>query len=157
MVDPTRIVVPPEDLRILIGTTAQLSCLAEYDKSFSNDFELLWEKDDMEISLNYTENSRYFFFFPPGSLQTLSNSETAFYPQFLSVSLTHLFISRYFVEDGVLQIINVSHRDQGVYRCVARTPVDRDMAPALLLVLGERTCSPYFCIESKDERTMVLH
>lgn len=58
MEDPTRIAVTPEDQRILIGATAQLSCLAEYDKSFSNDFELLWEKDDMEIGLNYTENSR---------------------------------------------------------------------------------------------------
>uniref|UniRef100_A0A8C4ID35 Neural cell adhesion molecule L1-like protein n=1 Tax=Dicentrarchus labrax TaxID=13489 RepID=A0A8C4ID35_DICLA len=55
--DPTRIVVPPEHLQILIGTTAQLSCLAEYDESFKNDIELLWEKDDMEIALNYTENS----------------------------------------------------------------------------------------------------
>lgn len=65
--DPTRIAVPPEDLQILIGTTAQLSCLAEYDKSFTNDFELLWEKDDVEIGLNYTENSRYtgFFFSQP--------------------------------------------------------------------------------------------
>ena len=58
MKDPTRIVVPPEDLRILIGTTAQMSCLVAYDKSFSNDFELLWEKDDMEISVNDTDNSR---------------------------------------------------------------------------------------------------
>ncbi|KAM9410196.1 neural cell adhesion molecule L1-like protein isoform 2-T2 [Pholidichthys leucotaenia] len=97
--DPTRIVVAPEDQQILIGTTAQLSCLAEYDKSFSNDFELLWEKDDMEIALNYTENSRYF------------------------------------LEDATLHIINVSHRDQGVYKCVARTPVDRDVASALLMVL----------------------
>ncbi|KAG7242999.1 hypothetical protein INR49_016765 [Caranx melampygus] len=97
--DPTRIAVAPEDQRILIGTTAQLSCLAEYDKSFSNDFELLWEKDDVEIALNYTENSRYL------------------------------------LEDGILQIINVSHRDQGVYTCVARTPVDQDMASALLMVL----------------------
>uniref|UniRef100_UPI003AAB0F25 neural cell adhesion molecule L1-like protein n=1 Tax=Centroberyx gerrardi TaxID=166262 RepID=UPI003AAB0F25 len=97
--DPTRIVVAPEDLQILIGTTAQLSCLAEYDKSFSNDFELLWEKDDMEIALNYTDNSRYL------------------------------------VEDGILQIINVSHGDQGVYTCVARTPVDQDTASALLMVL----------------------
>uniref|UniRef100_A0A4W6FWP2 protein-tyrosine-phosphatase n=1 Tax=Lates calcarifer TaxID=8187 RepID=A0A4W6FWP2_LATCA len=102
--DPTRIVVAPEDQQILIGTTAQLSCLAEYDKSFSNDFELLWEKDDMEIALNYTENSRYL------------------------------------VEDGILQIINVSHGDQGVYTCVARTPVDRDMASALLLVLVMLLC-----------------
>lgn len=56
--DPTRIVEPPEDLRILKGTTAQFSCLAEYDKSFSSDFEILWEKDDKEIAVNYTENSR---------------------------------------------------------------------------------------------------
>ncbi|XP_032369390.1 neural cell adhesion molecule L1-like protein isoform X4 [Etheostoma spectabile] len=97
--DPTRIVVAQEDLQILIGTTARLSCLAEYDKSFSNDFELLWEKDDMKIALNNTENSRYF------------------------------------VEEGILQIINVSHRDQGVYTCVAQTPVDRDTASALLMVL----------------------
>ncbi|XP_055364941.1 neural cell adhesion molecule L1-like protein isoform X2 [Betta splendens] len=97
--DPTRIAVVPEDQQILIGTTAQLSCLAEYDKSFSDDFELLWEKDDMEIALNYTENSRYF------------------------------------AEDGILQIFNVSHADQGVYTCVVRTPVDHDAASALLIVL----------------------
>lgn len=58
MEDPTRIVVASEDMQILIGTTAQLSCLAEYDKSFSNDFELLWGKDDEEIAFNDTENSR---------------------------------------------------------------------------------------------------
>ncbi|XP_075869500.1 neural cell adhesion molecule L1-like protein isoform X2 [Nelusetta ayraudi] len=97
--DPTRIVVPPEDLHILIGTTAQLSCTAEYDASFSDDFELLWEKDGAEISLNDTEASRYF------------------------------------VENGVLQIVNVSHSDRGVYTCVARTPVDGDEASAALLVL----------------------
>uniref|UniRef100_A0AAQ5XFJ8 Neural cell adhesion molecule L1 n=1 Tax=Amphiprion ocellaris TaxID=80972 RepID=A0AAQ5XFJ8_AMPOC len=104
--DPTRIVVAPEDRQILIGTMAQLSCLAEYDKSFSNDFELLWEKDDMEITLNYTENSRYL------------------------------------VEDGTLHIVNVSHRDQGVYTCVAKTPVDHDTASALIMVLGESTYEP---------------
>lgn len=49
----------PEDQQILIGNTAQLSCQAEYDKSFSDDFELLWEKDDVEIALNYTEDSRW--------------------------------------------------------------------------------------------------
>ncbi|XP_056129543.1 neural cell adhesion molecule L1-like protein [Lampris incognitus] len=97
--DPTRIAVAPEDLQILIGTTAQLSCLAEYDKSFNNDFELLWEKDDMEIALNHTDNSRYF------------------------------------VEEGILQIMNVSHEDQGIYTCMARTPVDQDTASALLMVL----------------------
>ncbi|XP_015226468.1 PREDICTED: neural cell adhesion molecule L1-like protein isoform X1 [Cyprinodon variegatus] len=98
--DPTRIVLAPEDLQILKGTTARLSCLAEYDKSFSNDFELLWEKDNTEIALNYTEDS-----------------------------------SRYILEDSNLHIVNVSHSDQGVYRCVAKTPLDRDTASASLKVL----------------------
>lgn len=52
---------------------------------------------------------------------------------------SHPSINRYFVENGVLQIINVSHSDQGAYVCVARTPVDRDTALAELLVLGELT------------------
>uniref|UniRef100_A0A8C7S6T2 Cell adhesion molecule L1-like b n=1 Tax=Oncorhynchus mykiss TaxID=8022 RepID=A0A8C7S6T2_ONCMY len=89
----------PEDLQVLIGTTAQLSCLAVYDNSFSGDFEIVWEKDDMEIALNHTENSGYF------------------------------------IEDGILQIVNVSHRDQGMYKCVARTPMDQDTASGLLMVL----------------------
>uniref|UniRef100_A0A673YFB8 Neural cell adhesion molecule L1-like protein n=1 Tax=Salmo trutta TaxID=8032 RepID=A0A673YFB8_SALTR len=89
----------PEDLQVLIGTTAQLSCLAVYDNSFSGDFEIVWEKDDMEIALNHTENSGYF------------------------------------IEDGILQIVNISHRDQGMYKCVASTPMDQDTASALLIVL----------------------
>uniref|UniRef100_A0A8C5CAJ1 Cell adhesion molecule L1-like b n=1 Tax=Gadus morhua TaxID=8049 RepID=A0A8C5CAJ1_GADMO len=97
--DPTRIIVSPEDVQILAGSAAQLSCSAEYDKSFNNDFELLWEKDDMEIASNQTEDSRYF------------------------------------VEDGLLQISNVSYEDQGRYTCVARTSIDQDRAEAMLVVL----------------------
>ncbi|XP_044024464.1 neural cell adhesion molecule L1-like protein isoform X4 [Siniperca chuatsi] len=118
--DPTTIVVAPEDMQILIGTTAQLSCLAEYDKSFSNDFELLWEKDDMEIALNYTENSRYF------------------------------------MEDGILQIINVSHRDQGVYTCVARTPVDQHTASALLMVLDVPDAPEYLVLSEHKSKSVKL-
>ncbi|XP_037346451.2 neural cell adhesion molecule L1-like protein isoform X2 [Pungitius pungitius] len=97
--DPTRVEAAQEDLQVLIGATAQLSCFAEYDKSFSDDFELLWEKDGMTIGLNHTENPRYF------------------------------------AEEGILQIVNVSHGDQGAFTCVARTPVDRDSASTLLMVL----------------------
>uniref|UniRef100_A0A8C4IFM9 Neural cell adhesion molecule L1-like protein n=1 Tax=Dicentrarchus labrax TaxID=13489 RepID=A0A8C4IFM9_DICLA len=118
--DPTRIVVPPEHLQILIGTTAQLSCLAEYDESFKNDIELLWEKDDMEIALNYTENSRYF------------------------------------VEDGILQIINVSHWDQGVYTCVARTPVDQDTASAWLIVLDVPDAPEYLVLSERKSKSVKL-
>uniref|UniRef100_A0A8C1WFY1 Neural cell adhesion molecule L1-like protein n=1 Tax=Cyprinus carpio TaxID=7962 RepID=A0A8C1WFY1_CYPCA len=66
------------------------SCQAEFDPSFGDDFEILWEKDGM----------------------TLNGSENA----------------RYILDDGVLEIINVSFGDQGFYVCVARTPVDQDMA-----------------------------
>ncbi|XP_054640160.1 neural cell adhesion molecule L1-like protein isoform X5 [Dunckerocampus dactyliophorus] len=118
--DPTRIRVAPEDQRILIGTTAQLSCLAEYDKSFSNDFELLWEKDDMDIGFNYTDNSRYF------------------------------------VEDGMLQIINVSHWDQGVYTCVARTPVDQDTASVLLMVLDVPDAPEHLVLSEHKTKSVKL-
>ncbi|XP_056112186.1 neural cell adhesion molecule L1-like protein isoform X6 [Rhinichthys klamathensis goyatoka] len=95
--DPTRIVDPPRDLRVLVGTTIQFSCQAESDPSFGDDFEILWEKDGM----------------------TLNGSENA----------------RYILDDGVLEIINVSFGDQGLYVCVARTPVDQDMAVAQLSVV----------------------
>ncbi|XP_028853636.1 neural cell adhesion molecule L1-like protein isoform X4 [Denticeps clupeoides] len=97
--DPTRIIDPPQDQRILIGTTAQFSCQARFDSSFSRDFDVFWLKDGIVIALNETEDSGYL------------------------------------VEDGVLQIINVSFRDQGRYSCVARTPVDQDIASAQLIVL----------------------
>ncbi|XP_068451366.1 neural cell adhesion molecule L1-like protein isoform X2 [Clinocottus analis] len=119
--DPTRIVAAQEDQQILMGTTAQLSCLAEYDKSFSNDFEILWEKDDMAIGLNHTENSRYF------------------------------------VEDGILQILNVSHRDQGVYTCVARTPVDRDTASMLLMVLDVPDAPEYLVLSEHKSKSVKLN
>ncbi|KAG1962755.1 neural cell adhesion molecule L1-like protein [Pimephales promelas] len=95
--DPTRIVDPPRDLRVLFGTTIQFSCQAESDPSFGDDFEILWEKDGM--ALNGSENARYI------------------------------------LDGGVLEIINVSFGDQGLYVCVARTPVDQDMAVAQLSVV----------------------
>ncbi|KAF3855800.1 hypothetical protein F7725_016523 [Dissostichus mawsoni] len=93
---------------------------AVYDKSFINDFELLWEKDDIPITLNYTENSRYF------------------------------------VENGVLQITNVSHRDQGLFTCVARTPVDRDAASALLMVLDVPDAPEYLVLSDHKSRSVKL-
>lgn len=37
----------------------------------------------------------------------------------------------------MLEIINVSFGDQGFYVCVARTPVDQDVAVAQLSVVGK--------------------
>ncbi|XP_061690244.1 neural cell adhesion molecule L1-like protein isoform X2 [Syngnathoides biaculeatus] len=97
--DPTHIVNGPQDKQVISGTTAQLTCQAEYDKSLEDSFEVLWIKD--------------------GEKMTLSTEEE----------------SRYFVGDGMLQIMNVNLSDQGVYACVARTRLDQDNVTALLTVL----------------------
>uniref|UniRef100_A0A8C8HTT2 Neural cell adhesion molecule L1-like protein n=1 Tax=Oncorhynchus tshawytscha TaxID=74940 RepID=A0A8C8HTT2_ONCTS len=45
------------------------------------------------------------------------------------------FIIRYFLDDGMLQIINVNQSDKGTYTCTARTNLDQDTASALVTVL----------------------
>ncbi|KAL7398449.1 hypothetical protein ABVT39_010228 [Epinephelus coioides] len=57
--DPTKIVLPPQDMQIVSGTTAQLMCQAEYDKSLRGSFEVVWRKDGEEIPLSFEGNSRY--------------------------------------------------------------------------------------------------
>ncbi|XP_072223606.1 cell adhesion molecule L1-like a isoform X3 [Leuresthes tenuis] len=57
--DPTKIVGPPQDVQIVSGTSAQLMCQTEYDKSLEDSFELVWRKDGEELSLSPEENSRY--------------------------------------------------------------------------------------------------
>uniref|UniRef100_A0A8C9S0S4 Neural cell adhesion molecule L1-like protein n=1 Tax=Scleropages formosus TaxID=113540 RepID=A0A8C9S0S4_SCLFO len=91
-------VEPPQDLRVLRGTTAQLTCQAEYDRSLRGSFGILWEKDGAEL-------------------------------------IVCLPVDRYIVDEGLLQIINVTHRDQGVYTCTARTLLDQDSGSAHLIVL----------------------
>ncbi|KAM9351194.1 cell adhesion molecule L1-like a isoform 2-T3 [Symphorus nematophorus] len=97
--DPTKIVDPPQDAQIISGTTAQLMCQAEYDKSLQASFEVVWRKDGEEVPLSFEGNSRYF------------------------------------VDDGMLQIMNVNLSDQGLYTCIARTSLDEDNATALLTIL----------------------
>ncbi|KAJ4934025.1 hypothetical protein JOQ06_006832, partial [Pogonophryne albipinna] len=97
--DPTHIVYPPQDVQVISGTTAQLMCQAEYDKSLQSTFEVVWRKDGEEIPLLSEENSRYF------------------------------------ADNGMLQIMSVNLSDQGAYTCVARTSLDEDNATALLTVL----------------------
>lgn len=56
--DPTRIVSGPTDAEVVSGTTAQLICHSEYDKSLQDAFELVWRKDGDDIPLLAEENSR---------------------------------------------------------------------------------------------------
>lgn len=47
---PTKIVHSPQDQRVLVGTTVQFSCQAEVDPTFSEDYEMIWEKDDIPLN-----------------------------------------------------------------------------------------------------------
>ncbi|XP_041130172.1 neural cell adhesion molecule L1-like protein isoform X11 [Polyodon spathula] len=97
--DATQIVEPPENIKVLRGSTAQFTCGAKYDSASANDFQVSWNKDNEEITFIHTDNSRFY------------------------------------VEDGVLQIINVSSEDQGNYTCVASTALDQAQETAALIVL----------------------
>uniref|UniRef100_A0A3Q1CQX9 Neural cell adhesion molecule L1-like protein n=1 Tax=Amphiprion ocellaris TaxID=80972 RepID=A0A3Q1CQX9_AMPOC len=58
--DPTKIVVAPQDVEIVRGNTAQLTCHAEYDKSLQGSFKVDWMKDGKEIVLSSEAESRHF-------------------------------------------------------------------------------------------------
>lgn len=45
-------------------------------------------------------------------------------------------IHRFYTDEGILQINNVSHRDEGLYTCIARTSLDQVTASAYVTVLG---------------------
>ncbi|MCI4375169.1 hypothetical protein PGIGA_G00106150 [Pangasianodon gigas] len=115
---PTKIVNAPLDQRVLVGTTVQFSCRAEVDPSFSEDYEIIWEKDG--IPLNDSESTGYF------------------------------------VDGEMLQIVNVSFSDQGVYVCVARSPVDQDRATALLTVLDVPDAPQGVVLAERRNRTVKL-
>uniref|UniRef100_A0AAY4BJ51 Neural cell adhesion molecule L1 n=1 Tax=Denticeps clupeoides TaxID=299321 RepID=A0AAY4BJ51_9TELE len=42
---------------------------------------------------------------------------------------------RYYIDDGILRILNVSHSDEGTYTCIGRTNLDQDQSKAYLTVL----------------------
>ncbi|XP_078806028.1 cell adhesion molecule L1-like a isoform X4 [Oryzias latipes] len=57
--DPTKIVSPPENKQIIIGTSAKLVCKVTYDKSLEGSFVMEWRKDGEEILLSEENSSRY--------------------------------------------------------------------------------------------------
>ncbi|XP_047463395.1 neural cell adhesion molecule L1-like protein isoform X3 [Mugil cephalus] len=57
--EPTRIVGPPQHLKIVSGTTAQLRCQTEYDESLQDTFKVVWRKDGEEMPLSADRDSRY--------------------------------------------------------------------------------------------------
>uniref|UniRef100_A0AAR2IXI5 Neural cell adhesion molecule L1-like protein n=1 Tax=Pygocentrus nattereri TaxID=42514 RepID=A0AAR2IXI5_PYGNA len=59
MTEPTRIVVPPQDMEVRRGSTAELECQADMDQSLREDLEILWRKDGIDIYSNFTDDSGY--------------------------------------------------------------------------------------------------
>ncbi|XP_056093652.1 cell adhesion molecule L1-like a isoform X3 [Rhinichthys klamathensis goyatoka] len=95
--DSTRIVEPPQDIKVIRGSMAELECQVECDPTLRRQLEILWMKDGINILSNFSE--------------------------------------KYFADDGVLQIVNVSNSGQGKYTCIVRTSLDQDTASAYITVL----------------------
>ncbi|XP_063064100.1 neural cell adhesion molecule L1-like protein isoform X2 [Engraulis encrasicolus] len=118
--EATQITEPPQDQKILRGTTAQFMCRPRYDRSLRRELEILWVRNGDEAYLNATEDARYS------------------------------------VTDGMLQIANVSHSDEGLYSCVARTPLDQDRASAYLTVLDVPEAPENVLLTEKRGRSVRL-
>uniref|UniRef100_A0A3B4EPA3 Neural cell adhesion molecule L1-like protein n=1 Tax=Pygocentrus nattereri TaxID=42514 RepID=A0A3B4EPA3_PYGNA len=58
--EPTRIVVPPQDMEVRRGSTAELECQADMDQSLREDLEILWRKDGIDIYSNFTDDSGFY-------------------------------------------------------------------------------------------------
>ncbi|XP_077070178.1 cell adhesion molecule L1-like a isoform X2 [Siphateles boraxobius] len=95
--DSTRIVEPPQDIKVIRGSMAELECQVECDPTLRRQLEILWMKDGINILSSFSE--------------------------------------KYFIDDGILQIVNVSNSGQGKYTCIVRTSLDQDTASAYITVL----------------------
>ncbi|XP_050953130.1 cell adhesion molecule L1-like a isoform X6 [Labeo rohita] len=117
--DSTRIVEPPQDMKVKRGSMAELECQVECDPTLRRELKILWMKDGMHILSNVSEG--------------------------------------YFTDDGILQIINVSHSDQGNYTCVVRTSLDQDTASAYVTVLDVPDPPVELTLSDRKDRSVRLH
>ncbi|XP_056305942.1 cell adhesion molecule L1-like a isoform X1 [Danio aesculapii] len=63
----------------------------------------------------------------------------------------------YFTDEGILQIFNVSHSDQGNYTCIARTSLDQDTASAYITVLDVPDPPVQLMLSDLKDRSVKLH
>uniref|UniRef100_A0A671LIN8 Neural cell adhesion molecule L1-like protein n=1 Tax=Sinocyclocheilus anshuiensis TaxID=1608454 RepID=A0A671LIN8_9TELE len=55
LIDSTRIVEPPQDMKVKRGSMAELECQVECDPTLRRELEILWMKDGMNILSNFSE------------------------------------------------------------------------------------------------------
>uniref|UniRef100_A0A674D6P8 Neural cell adhesion molecule L1-like protein n=1 Tax=Salmo trutta TaxID=8032 RepID=A0A674D6P8_SALTR len=106
--DSTQIVEPPQDLHILSGTTAQLTCQAEYDISLRNEFQIVWSKDGEEIP-PFTEQSSIL-------LVTTFSVHSIFISEWLIYDFVYCTSTEFIVE------YEESQWDPGTWRELQRVP-----------------------------------
>ncbi|XP_060793958.1 cell adhesion molecule L1-like a isoform X2 [Neoarius graeffei] len=65
--------------------------------------------------------------------------------------------SRFYIDQGILQINNVSHSDKGLYTCIARTSLDQDTASAYVTVLDVPDPPIDLTLSDLRDRSVKLH
>lgn len=55
MIDSTRIVEAPQDMKVTRGSMAELECQVECDPTLRRELEILWLKDGINIFSNFSE------------------------------------------------------------------------------------------------------
>ncbi|XP_072552280.1 cell adhesion molecule L1-like a isoform X3 [Salminus brasiliensis] len=58
--EPTRIVVPPQDMEVRRGSTAGIECQATFDQSLRGELEVFWQKNGEDMYSNLTDDSGFF-------------------------------------------------------------------------------------------------
>ncbi|XP_066527992.1 cell adhesion molecule L1-like a isoform X2 [Hoplias malabaricus] len=71
--EPTRIMVPPQDLEVWRGSTAELECKTDFDPTLMEEIEVVWQKDGNDIYYNFSDDSGYYF--DMGSLKIFNVSQ----------------------------------------------------------------------------------
>ncbi|TRY58156.1 hypothetical protein DNTS_014193 [Danionella cerebrum] len=117
--DTTRIVDPPEDMKVRRGSMAELECQVECDPTLRRELDIVWLKDGINILSNFSD--------------------------------------RYFTDDGILQILNVSHSDEGNYTCIVSTSLDQDSASAYITVLDVPEPPAELVLTDLQPRSVTLH
>ncbi|XP_053339344.1 cell adhesion molecule L1-like a [Clarias gariepinus] len=64
---------------------------------------------------------------------------------------------RFYIDEGTLQINNVSHSDKGLYTCIARTSLDQDTASAYITVLDVPDPPVDLTLSDLRDRSVKLH
>uniref|UniRef100_W5LE38 Neural cell adhesion molecule L1-like protein n=1 Tax=Astyanax mexicanus TaxID=7994 RepID=W5LE38_ASTMX len=116
--DPTRIVAPPQDMKVKRGSTARLECRAEFDQSLSEDFDVFWQKEGEDIYSNFTEDSG--FHINGGLLQifNVSHNDKGLYTCIARTSLDEdtatARVTVLDVPDAPVNLTLLDHRDRSV-------------------------------------------